>query len=145
MLLERIKAQLVRNEGMRTKPYRCTAGKLTIGVGRNLDDKGITETEALYLLDNDIKDAEADVAHILGAPAATKIMHEHPARYAVLVDMAFNMGRERLYGFKNMLAAVRSGEWVDAAMEMLDSRWAEQVKGRAARLSKQMRTGEWQQ
>jgi lysozyme len=57
-LLERIKEQLVRHEGLRLKPYRCTAGKLTIGIGRNLDDKGISQTEAYVLLDNDIQNCE---------------------------------------------------------------------------------------
>ena len=54
-LLERIKEQLVRHEGLRLKPYRCTAGKLTIGIGRNLDDCGISKTEAYVLLENDIQ------------------------------------------------------------------------------------------
>jgi lysozyme len=53
-LMNRIKAQLVRYEGLRLKPYRCTAGKLTIGIGRNLDDCGISQTEAYVLLENDI-------------------------------------------------------------------------------------------
>ena len=52
-LLNRIKAQLVRHEGMRLKPYRCTAGKLTIGIGRNLDDRGISQKEAYVLLEYD--------------------------------------------------------------------------------------------
>ncbi len=41
-LMNRIKAQLVRHEGLKLKPYRCTAGKLTIGIGRNLDNCGIS-------------------------------------------------------------------------------------------------------
>lgn len=57
-LLERIKEQLVRHEGVRLKPYRCTVGKLTIGIGRNLDDCGITQTEAYVLLENDIQKCE---------------------------------------------------------------------------------------
>ena len=52
-LLERMKEQLLRHEGLRLKPYRCTAGKLTIGIGRNLDDCGISQKEAYALLDND--------------------------------------------------------------------------------------------
>ena len=57
-LMNRIKAQLVRHEGLRLKPYRCTAGKLTIGIGRNLDDCGISQTEAYLLLENDIRNCE---------------------------------------------------------------------------------------
>ncbi len=54
-LMNRIKAQLIRHKGLKLKPYRCTAGKLTIGVGRNLDDCGISQTEAYVLLENDIQ------------------------------------------------------------------------------------------
>ncbi len=57
-LMDRIKEQLVRHEGLRLKPYRCTAGKLTIGIGRNLDDCGITQSEAYVMLINDIMNCE---------------------------------------------------------------------------------------
>jgi lysozyme len=57
-LLERIQEQLVRHEGLRLKPYRCTAGKLTIGIGRNLDDRGISQKEAYAMLERDIKDCK---------------------------------------------------------------------------------------
>jgi lysozyme len=57
-LFNRIKAQLVRHEGLRIKPYRCTAGKLTIGIGRNLDDCGISQSEANIMLINDIMNCE---------------------------------------------------------------------------------------
>ena len=53
--------QLMRHEGFRTKPYRCSAGKLTIGYGRNLDDKGITKAEAFMMLKNDIEEAYLDL------------------------------------------------------------------------------------
>lgn len=54
MNIEQLKKELIRDEGFRSKPYKCTAGKLTIGVGRNIEDNGITEDEAMYLLENDI-------------------------------------------------------------------------------------------
>ena len=57
-LMNRIKAQLVRHEGLRLKPYRCTAGRLTIGIGRNLDDRGISQKEAYTMLERDIQDCE---------------------------------------------------------------------------------------
>jgi len=56
--MDRIKEQLVRHEGLRLKPYRCTAGKLTIGIGRNLDDSGISQSEAHIMLINDIMNCE---------------------------------------------------------------------------------------
>ena len=57
-LMNRIKTQLIRHEGLRLKPYRCTAGKLTIGIGRNLDDCGISQKEAYAMLERDIADCE---------------------------------------------------------------------------------------
>ena len=48
--------QLIKHEGLRLTPYRCPAGRLTIGIGRNLEDKGITEKEAVMLLKNDIQE-----------------------------------------------------------------------------------------
>ena len=60
-IMNQAKAQLVRHEGLRLKPYRCTAGKLTIGVGRNLEDKGISQQEAYELLENDIRECEVQL------------------------------------------------------------------------------------
>ena len=54
---EKLMYRLIEEEGMKLKPYRCPAGKLTIGVGRNLEDKGLSNEEALFLLQNDIIEA----------------------------------------------------------------------------------------
>ena len=53
--VKRLKDMLIRHEGLKLKPYLCTAGKLTIGVGRNIQDRGITYQEAMMLLENDIR------------------------------------------------------------------------------------------
>jgi len=134
---------LIHHEGMpvtdgRCMPYRCTAGKLTIGVGRNLDDRGISEEEAFYLLDNDIADCVTDLQSHL-----SWFNRLDDVRKAVLVDMCFNLGINRLIGFENMLMATKYGEWDKAADEMLDSRWADQVGSRATELATMMRTGEF--
>jgi len=131
--------QLTRDEGCRLKPYRDSVGKLTIGVGRNLDDVGISQEEAAFLLHNDIRVAEAGVVKAL--PWTVNL---DPIRKAVLVNMAFNMGIWKLLGFKHTLELIQAGEYEQASDEMLNSHWAEQVGSRAARLSVQMRTGEWQ-
>jgi len=130
---------LIRDEGLRLKPYKDTVGKLTIGIGRNLDDRGITEEEARILLGNDIKECETQVQNRL--PWAFEM--DYP-RYAVLINMAFNLGINGLLGFKNALVAMRAENWSVAAEEMLDSKWARQVGDRANRLVKQMETGDWQ-
>jgi lysozyme len=131
--------QLTRDEGCRLKPYRDTVGKLTIGVGRNLEDVGISKEEAEMLLATDVRSAEAAVNKAL--PWTVNV---DPIRRAVLVNMAFNLGIEGLLGFKHTLELVRAGKYEEASDAMLNSKWAEQVGPRAARLSIQMRTGEWQ-
>ena len=134
--LDVVRAQLRIDEGVRDKPYHCSAGKLTIGVGRNLDDKGLKADEIALMLDNDILDAERDARALFPSFDTLSVN-----RRAVLVNMAFNVGRDRLAGFKKFRAAVEAGEFYKAADEMLDSQWAKQVGLRAARLSMQMREG----
>jgi len=128
--------QLRLHEGERLKPYRCTAGKLTIGVGRNLEDRGITAAESAMLLANDIADMERELQRAL--PWVTRL---DDVRQRVLLDMAFNLGIVGLLNFKRTLAAVQAGQYQQAATMMLDSRWAGQVGQRAERLSRMMATG----
>jgi lysozyme len=133
----RLVRQLRLHEGERLKPYRCTAGKLTIGVGRNLEDRGITAQESAYLLSNDITSTQAALLKAL--PWAGNL---DDVRQRVLIDMAFNMGLGTLLTFKRTLAAVQAGQYQQAAVMMLDSRWAGQVGQRAKRLSQMMATGQ---
>lgn len=135
-MIETLEDTLIRHEGLRLTPYRCTAGKLTIGIGRNLDDVGISEAEARLMLRNDIVNAEAELRR-----AFRWFDRLSPLRQQVLVNMAFNIGLPRLKGFRNMLAALERGDYDRAAVEMLDSRWARQVKGRSVELSDWMRQG----
>ena len=137
MNLTALKEELIRDEGLRLKPYRDTVGKLTIGVGRNLDDVGITKDEAMHLLECDIRRVKDDLDHALSWWRGLDDM-----RQRVLVNMAFNLGITRLMGFKNTLAAMRAGNYVDAAKGMLDSKWADQVGERATRLAAMMVEGD---
>lgn len=130
-----IEEQLILHEGMRLKPYRCPAGKLTIGVGRNLEAKGLTKEEALILLRNDI----AETTNQLQTYAWYARLD--PIRQKVLVDMAYNLGVGGLLKFRKMIAALERGDYEGAADQMLDSRWAEQVGMRATRLAEMMRSG----
>jgi lysozyme len=136
-LQERIKEQLVRHEGLRLKPYRCPAGKLTIGVGRNLDDNGISTSEAYELLSNDICNCEEQLLDEI--PEIYNALDE--VRKSVLLNMCFNLGIKGLLEFKNTLAFIGAGDWERAANGMLASRWAKQVGRRAIELSELMRKG----
>lgn len=128
--------QLRLHEGERLQPYRCTAGKLTIGVGRNLDDRGITRNESAMLLSNDIRLVETELIRAL--PWVARL---DDVRQRVLLDMAFNLGVAGLLNFKRTLAEIEAGEYEKAASMMLDSKWAKQVSQRAERLSRMMVTG----
>ena len=137
-MTDKLTDMLVDHEGMRRKPYRCTAGKLTIGVGRNLDDRGISPDEAMYMLANDIRDSSRELSAAF--PWFDKL---DEVRQAVLIDMCVNLGLSRLRGFRNTLALIGVGKYEAAAQEMLNSKWAEQVGRRAQRLSRMMATGRW--
>ena len=128
--------QLRLHEGERLKPYRCTAGKLTIGVGRNLEDRGISAAESAYLLGNDI---DAHWRELVRALPWVEQLDE--VRQRVLLDMAFNLGIGGLLGFKNTLATIKAGDFQKASRMMLDSKWANQVGFRADRLATMMATG----
>jgi len=129
--------QLELHEGVRLKPYYDTVGKLTIGIGRNLEDNGITKAEATFMLQNDL------VRIIEELDASIPWWRElSEVRRRILVDMAFNLGTFGLTKFKNMLSAAQSGDFDKAAEEMLDSRWSEQVGQRAKRLATAMRKDE---
>jgi lysozyme len=134
-----IEDQLRADEGFRAKPYRDTVGKLTIGVGRNLDDDGISPAEASIMLANDIQNAKQKLALTIPWTASLD-----PVRQAVLINMVFNMGMSGLLQFRNTLKFIQGGYYDMAADEMLKSLWAKQVGDRAERLATQLRTGIWQ-
>ena len=136
-LMNRIKDQLVRHEGLRLKPYRCTAGKLTIGIGRNLEDRGISQKEAYAMLERDILDFEQQLLNEI--PEVYNKLDE--VRQSVLLNMCFNLGIKGLLEFKNTLAFIDAGDWERAANGMLASKWAKQVGMRAIELSELMRKG----
>jgi len=131
--MKAIENQLIEHEGLEKKVYRCPAGKLTVGVGRNLEDKGITEEEALFLLRNDIAECEDDLRSIF-----TEYDALDESRKRVLIDMRFNLGPSRFRQFKKMIAAVKEKEFSRAAEEMKDSNWYRQVGKRAETLFKMM-------
>lgn len=149
--------KLIEHEGLVLQVYQDTLGIDTIGIGRNLEDRGlsdneleemgitldhvyefgITEADAVLLAENDVEIVEDE------------LLRAHPCvdgldavRQLVLIDMAFNMGVPRLCKFKKMWAAIHAGDFTVASKEMLDSRWANQVKSRSTKLAHAMYSGE---
>jgi lysozyme len=133
---QKLNDDLIRDEGLKLKVYKDSLGIETIGVGRNLRDKGLSTAEALYLLNNDLDECLADLRTFL--PYFDDL---DEVRQRVLTNMRFNLGPTRFRGFKNFLKCVRESRYKDAAIAMLESKWAKQVKGRARRLAKAMETG----
>ena len=138
MSIEKTIIQIKKHEGYRRKPYYCTADKLTIGYGRNLDDVGLSEPEAEQLLINDLRLFNHSVKKHINT------CHCNSARLAVLNNMAYNLGLAGLLAFKRMLSHLESARFEQAAHEMLDSRWARQLPNRSKELATQMSTGQWQ-
>jgi len=163
MLKHSLKDQLILHEGIKLKPYKCPANKWTIGVGRNLEDvglspeeqdrilgrrglsrsqvinilkeRGITKDEALYMLDNDIAGCIKDVEQFFW------FKYLDPVRQKVIVDMRFNLGLAGLKKFRKMIGHLEVGAYFDAADEMKDSKWYWEVGNRSRRLVKMMATG----
>ena len=131
--MNKLEKTLARHEGLRLKPYLDTVGKLTIGYGRNLDDNGISEEEALIMMRNDIAVSHAELSQY----GWFRQLDE--GRQGILINMHFNLGLPRLLTFRKMIAALDKGDYNEAAEQMLDSRWAEQVGNRAVELAREMR------
>ena len=129
--------QLIKHEGLKLKPYHCSAGKLTIGVGRNLEERGISEDEALYLLNNDISECIADLKKLFADVNEFTTLPEGVQR--VLIDMRFNLGGSGFRGFKKMINAIKEKDFAQAALEMQNSKWFEQFGNRGITLVSMMK------
>ena len=150
---------VAKHEGVVLEPYRDILGISTIGIGRNLEDGGITDAEleyigktledilkvgltreeAYYLCRNDISNVEKELLE--RKPVVNQLDH---VRQMVCVDMGFNMGVPRLMKFVKMWGAIEVGDFYEASEQMLDSRWAKQVGKRSEHLAQMMRAGyEW--
>jgi lysozyme len=128
---------LIREEGDRQFVYRCSAGYLTAGVGRNLETRGLLPDERALMLENDLAYARG-IARL----ACKRFESLSESRQAVLISMAHQMGPAGLQGFRSMLRALERGDYEEAAREMLDSEWARKdTPARAKRHAEMMRTG----
>jgi lysozyme len=134
MNLPALIAALRRDEGVRLKPYADTTGHLTIGVGHNLTDKGISLAVAEAILDEDVDEVLLALLNLPWFVALSDV------RQQAVANMAFNLGVSGLLQFTRMVAALERGDYIAAASEMLASLWARQVGARADRLAVMMVT-----
>ncbi len=127
---------IAAEEGYRQHPYRCTAGKLTIGYGFNLDDTGLSEAESAAILHMRLGVLRTIlVKHLPWFPALNE------ARQAALLSMAYQMGLAGLLSFSTSLGLMAAGKWDEASRQMLASKWATQTRARARRTAYMVRYG----
>lgn len=131
----KLREMIERHEKLELKPYLDTVGKLTIGIGRNLDDVGISKDEAIYLFENDIN---PKIEFML---KYTWFNYLSDNRKLVILDMVFNLGVAGFFEFKKLIKAIERGEFKIAADEMIDSKWFKQVGKRSKELERMMRNG----
>lgn len=131
-----LKELLTKHEGERFSMYKDTVGKWTIGVGHNLSDKPISKRASQIILEDDINDVLNDLTRAL---PWWRLLTE--ARQIALADMCFNLGLDKLLGFKQFLGALKDGHYDDAAKHGLDSIWAKQVGSRAVELMTMIKEG----
>ena len=130
---ERLSKQLVIHEGLRLKPYRCTSDKLTIGVGRNIEEVGISEEESMFLLSNDIDRAYNECyGNFTWFSELSELQQE------AMVNLIFNMGMSTFRKFKKTIQHMENKEYELAGAELLNSRYAEQVGQRAIEVANQL-------
>ena len=124
-------------EGNEQFPYKCSEGFLTIGVGRNLDEHGLTEQERRFILKTDIRRTVSDCRKLDYWDSLDSV------RQLIVADMVFNMGLTKFLKFIKLNAALALNDWPLSAAEMIDSRWYRQTGRRAKRLVQAMHSGEW--
>lgn len=135
--MQNLRDMLIKHEGLRLKCYLDSKGIMTLGVGRNMESVGLTNDEAVYMLNNDIAQKVAELRQ-----AFPWFLQLDPVRQDVVVDMSF-MGVSTLKTFTKFCDAMNKGLWYLAATEMLNSQWAAQVHDRATELAEMMRTGRY--
>jgi lysozyme len=134
---QQLKDMISEHEGKRLDMYQDSENIWTVGVGHNIQERGISEAVCNLMLEEDIEEAIND------ADTFRWFEDLNDPRRAVIVDMVFNMGLTRFSGFKKTIQFLENELYNSAGIEMLDSKWANQVGRRAIRLSEIMKTGEW--
>lgn len=141
--LEKMRRDLVRDEGVRLRAYVDTTGNWTIGVGHKIrhgdglsQRSMLTNDQAMTLLDEDIAEHWDALVHAL--PWVTGL---DEVRQRAVLNMAYNLGVPGLCAFTPTLAHVQREEWSDVVEHLGHTKWAWQVGARATRIAQQLLTG----
>ena len=145
MNVDNLREQLKIDEGVKYEIYNDHLGYATFGIGHLIvegdEEHGkplgtpVSEQRVNAIFEEDVK------KYISESKKVFPNLDDLPeTAQEVIVNMCFNMGAPRLWGFKKFIAGVNSGNWNTAAIEMMDSRWARQVGDRAVRLKNRILT-----
>ncbi len=126
---------LIIHEGYAAHPYKDTMGHITIGIGRNLDSRGVLPTEIDMMCDNDMQYFYNHLSEKF--PWFLKL---NDARQIALIDMCF-MGLKKFCTFVKMIDYLNKEDYDSAAIEILDSNYARQVGKRAIDLAAIIKLG----
>lgn len=139
-----IEKLLMIEEGFRAKPYYCSEGYPTIGVGTKIGKKGVPLDSFTFTV-NEI------TAKMMLIDELDRIMERLESlswynslsenRQIIIESMCYQMGVAGVLKFRNMIRAIEAGDFRYAAVEMLNSRWARQTEGRALRHADVMELG----
>ena len=142
MSSDKLFEMLRRHEGVKQFAYRCTANKITIGVGRCVDEDGglgLCDAEINFLLSNDVDRVEVELENNF-----SWYKNLNDARKDAMVSIAFNLGLTRLLKFEKALNFMAGGDYIMAGMEFDNSLWSKQVGARAEELCQMIETGEYE-
>lgn len=128
--------QIKEHEGLVLKPYKCTANKLTIGYGHNLEDNGLSKTACEFILHEDIDEAKKNLYAVFTRKFYETLSNNQKI---ALIDMMFNLGLSRFLTFKKFILAVKNKDFIKASAEIVNSRAYQQNKSRYKKLSEQIK------
>ena len=118
--------------------HKCSSGKWTIGYGHNLEDNGISESTAEFMLSEDIETARRGLKKVF---TNEDLKYIDEVRFNALVDMMFQLGLNKFRGFKNMTASIKVGDWLNVASHAMDSKWYKQCPNRASEIVRMLQFG----
>ncbi len=133
--IDKLREEIEVDEGRRDIVYKCSNDKLTIGVGHNIEENPLPDEVIDLLFEMDVAQSIAECERFVWYGPLDGV------RKRVIVNMVFNMGLPTFLEFKMMIAALRIGDYEEASVQMMDSRWYRQVGDRAERLCQMMETG----
>lgn len=120
---EEVAAELSADEGNRLRPYLDTNKRITIGRGRNLSSKGISEAESEVLFNNDLDDAIHNCATYVSGWAKLD-----PVRQKAIVNLMFNLGWGTFQLFTTFWSLMSQGKYSAAAADLSTTLWAHQIQ-----------------